>query len=78
METNFSTYIGTNGEVTKAYSEADADAMKALADQMAAAIRAGGITLGGTPASNNSLTGLAMGSYLILVEGARRSTAPRW
>lgn len=76
VETNFSTYIGTNGEVTKAYSEADADAMKALADQMAAAIRAGGITLGGTPASNNSLTGLAMGSYLILVEGGAKVYSP--
>ncbi len=76
VETNFSTYIGTNGEVTKAYSEADADAMKALADQMAAAIRAGGITLGGTPASNDSLTGLAMGSYLILVEGGAKVYSP--
>lgn len=76
VRTNFSTYIGANGEVTKAYSEAGAEAMKALADQMAAAIRAGGITLGGTPAANNSLTGLAMGSYLILVEGGTKVYSP--
>ena len=76
VETNFPDYIGANGEVTKAYSEAGAEAMKALADKMAAAIRAGGITLGGTPASNNSLTGLAMGSYLILVEGGAKVYSP--
>ncbi len=76
VETNFSTYIGVNGEVTKAYSEAGAEARKALADKMAAAIRAGGITLAGTPASNNSLTGLAMGSYLILVEGGAKVYSP--
>ena len=76
VQTNFPTYIGTNGEVTKAYSEADADARKALADKMAAAIRAGGITLAGTPAANDSLTGLAMGSYLILVEGGAKVYSP--
>lgn len=76
VETNFSTYIGANGEVTKAYSEAGAEAMKALADKMAAAIRAGGITLAGTPAANDSLTGLAMGSYLILVEGGAKVYSP--
>lgn len=76
VETNFSTYIGVNGEVTKAYSEAGAEAMKALADKMAAAIRAGDITLGGTPAANDSLTGLTMGSYLILVEGGTKVYSP--
>ena len=76
VRTNFSTYIGANGEVTEAYSEAGAEAMKALADKMAAAIRAGGITLGGTPAANDSLTGLAMGSYLILVEGGAKVYSP--
>lgn len=76
VETNFPDYIGANGEVTKAYSEAGADAMKALADKMAAAIRAGGITPAETPASNDSLTGLAMGSYLILVEGGAKVYSP--
>lgn len=76
VETNFPDYIGANGEVTKAYSEAGADAMKALADKMAAAIRAGGITPAETPAANDSLTGLAMGSYLILVEGGAKVYSP--
>ena len=76
VRTNFSEYIGANGEVTKAYSEAGTEAMKALADKMAAAIRAGGITLTGTPAANDSLTGLAMGSYLILVEGGTKVYSP--
>ena len=76
VQTNFPTYIGTNGEVTKAYSEADADARKALADKMAAAIRADDITLAGTPAANDSLTGLDMGSYLILVEGGAKVYSP--
>lgn len=78
VQTNFSDYIGANGEVTKVYSEAGAEARKALADQMAAAIRAGagGITLDGTPAANDSLTGLAMGSYLILVEGGAKVYSP--
>lgn len=76
VETNFPDYIGANDEVTKTYSEAGAEAMKALADKMAAAIRAGGITLGGTPAANDSLTGLAMGSYLILVEGGAKVYSP--
>lgn len=76
VETNFPDYIGVNGEVTKAYSEAGAEARKALADKMAAAIRAGGITLAGTPAANDSLTGLAMGSYLILVEGGAKVYSP--
>ena len=76
VETNFPGYIGANGEVTEAYSEAGADAMKALADKMAAAIRAGGITPAETPAANDSLTGLAMGSYLILVEGGAKVYSP--
>lgn len=73
--------LSTNGAVNENFFTLSAENLKTFTDSMAVAIRNGTITDLGTPktASDNTsikLSGLEMGSYLILLEGGTKIYAP--
>ncbi len=85
VRTNYSTYIGkeeTDNSVQIAFSTAEADAIAVFYDALAAAIKDGSIPGFPAAATENAANGgatlsnLAMGNYLILIENGYRVYRP--